>query len=61
MSRPRNPPWPKPDQFKPVTMLPKYLGGADKAGAQRTMQAMLGMVKLDIDRLKRAYERKSAA
>jgi hypothetical protein len=34
-------------------MLPKYLGGADKAGAQRTMQAMLGMVKLDIDGLKR--------
>jgi hypothetical protein len=42
-------------------MLPKYLGGADKAGAQRTMQAMLGMVKLDIDGLKCAYERKSAA
>jgi predicted 3-demethylubiquinone-9 3-methyltransferase (glyoxalase superfamily) len=41
--------------------LPKYLGGADKAGAQRAMQAMLGMVKLDIEALKRAYEGKSAA
>ena len=30
------------------TALPKYLGGADRAGAQRAMQAMLGMVKLDI-------------
>ena len=39
----------------------KYLGGADKAGAQRAMQAMLGMVKLDIEGLKRAYEGKSAA
>jgi predicted 3-demethylubiquinone-9 3-methyltransferase (glyoxalase superfamily) len=43
------------------TALPKYLGGADRAGAQRAMQAMLGMVKLDIDGLKRAYEGKSAA
>ena len=41
--------------------LPKYLGGPDKAGAQRAMQAMLGMVKLDIEGLKRAYEGKSAA
>jgi predicted 3-demethylubiquinone-9 3-methyltransferase (glyoxalase superfamily) len=36
--------------------LPKYLGGADREGAARAMQAMLGMVKLDIDALKRAYE-----
>jgi len=36
--------------------LPKYLGGADRAGAQRAMQAMLGMIKLDIAGLKRAYE-----
>jgi len=43
------------------TALPKYLGGADTAGAQRAMQAMLGMVKLDIEGLKRAYEGKSAA
>jgi len=38
------------------TALPKYLGGADRAGAQRTMQAMLGMTKLDIEGLRRAYE-----
>jgi predicted 3-demethylubiquinone-9 3-methyltransferase (glyoxalase superfamily) len=43
------------------TALPNYLGGADKAGAQRAMQAMMGMVKLDIESLKRAYEGKSAA
>jgi predicted 3-demethylubiquinone-9 3-methyltransferase (glyoxalase superfamily) len=36
--------------------LPKYLGGADRAGAARAMQAMLGMVKLDIEGLRRAYE-----
>ena len=41
--------------------LPKYLGGADSAGAKRAMQAMLGMVKLDIAELKRAYEGKNAA
>jgi predicted 3-demethylubiquinone-9 3-methyltransferase (glyoxalase superfamily) len=38
------------------TALPKYLGGADRAGAHRAMQAMLGMVKLDIEGLKQAYE-----
>ena len=38
------------------TALPKYLGGSDRAGAARAMQAMLGMVKLDIAGLKRAYE-----
>jgi predicted 3-demethylubiquinone-9 3-methyltransferase (glyoxalase superfamily) len=38
------------------TDLPKYIGGPDKAGAGRAMQAMLGMVKLDIAGLKRAYE-----
>lgn len=36
--------------------LPKYLGGADPAGAARAMQAMLGMVKLDIEGLRKAYE-----
>jgi predicted 3-demethylubiquinone-9 3-methyltransferase (glyoxalase superfamily) len=41
--------------------LPKYLGGPDRAGAQRAMQAMLGMVKLDIEGLRRAYEGQSAA
>jgi len=38
------------------TALPKYLGGPDRAGAQRAMQALLGMVKLDIAALKKAYE-----
>ena len=38
------------------TALPKYLSGVDRAGAQRAMQAMLGMVKLDIAGLKEAYE-----
>ncbi len=43
------------------TALVQYLSGADLAGAQRAMQAMLGMVKLDIAGLKRAYEDRSAA
>jgi predicted 3-demethylubiquinone-9 3-methyltransferase (glyoxalase superfamily) len=43
------------------TALPKYLGGPDRAGAQRAMAAMLGMVKLDIEGLERAYEGRSAA
>jgi predicted 3-demethylubiquinone-9 3-methyltransferase (glyoxalase superfamily) len=38
------------------TALPKYLGGSDREGAARAMQAMLGMIKLDIAALKRAYE-----
>jgi predicted 3-demethylubiquinone-9 3-methyltransferase (glyoxalase superfamily) len=41
--------------------LGRYLGGADPAGRQRAMQAMLGMIKLDIAGLQRAYEGKSAA
>jgi predicted 3-demethylubiquinone-9 3-methyltransferase (glyoxalase superfamily) len=47
-------------QIVPTALL-KYLGGPDAAGAQRAMQTLLGMVKLDIDGLKRAYEGKSAA
>jgi predicted 3-demethylubiquinone-9 3-methyltransferase (glyoxalase superfamily) len=43
------------------TALPEYLGGSDAAGAQRAMAAMLKMVKLDIEGLKRAYEGRSAA
>jgi len=43
------------------TALVQYLGGPDPVGAQRAMQAMMGMVKLDIAGLKRAYEGKSAA
>jgi predicted 3-demethylubiquinone-9 3-methyltransferase (glyoxalase superfamily) len=36
--------------------LSRYLGGPDPAGAQRAMQAMLKMVKLDIAEIKQAYE-----
>jgi predicted 3-demethylubiquinone-9 3-methyltransferase (glyoxalase superfamily) len=43
------------------TALVKYLGGPDRAGAQRAMQAMMGMIKLDIAGLKQAYEGKPAA
>jgi predicted 3-demethylubiquinone-9 3-methyltransferase (glyoxalase superfamily) len=38
------------------SILPKYLGDPDRAKAQRVMQAMLGMVKLDIAELQRAYD-----
>ncbi|MFL6812557.1 MAG: VOC family protein [Bradyrhizobium sp.] len=43
------------------TALVQYLGGPDRAGAQRAMQAMLQMGKLDIAGLKNAYEGRSAA
>jgi predicted 3-demethylubiquinone-9 3-methyltransferase (glyoxalase superfamily) len=43
------------------SVLSELLGGPDRAGAQRAMQAMLQMVKLDIAGLKKAYEGKSAA
>lgn len=33
-----------------------YLGGADTKGAQRATQAMLGMKKIDLAAMKRAYE-----
>lgn len=35
--------------------LPELIGGPDPAGAQRAMQAMLGMKKIDIQALKDAY------
>jgi predicted 3-demethylubiquinone-9 3-methyltransferase (glyoxalase superfamily) len=38
------------------TALVKYLGGADRAGAQRALQAMLAMGKLEIAGLAKAYE-----
>jgi len=38
--------------------LGKYIGGPDPAGAQRAMQAMLQMRKLDLAALQRAYEGK---
>ena len=47
-------------QIVPKALM-KYIGGSDSAGVQRAMHAMLGMVKLDIEGLKRAYEGKSAA
>ena len=34
----------------------KYLGGEDPAGAQRATQAMLGMKKIDLKALERAYK-----
>jgi predicted 3-demethylubiquinone-9 3-methyltransferase (glyoxalase superfamily) len=42
-------------QIVPSAML-KFLGGADRAGAQRAMQAMMKMVKLDIATLQKAYD-----
>jgi predicted 3-demethylubiquinone-9 3-methyltransferase (glyoxalase superfamily) len=38
------------------TVLPELLGDPDPAKAQRVMQAMLQMIKLDIANLKRAHE-----
>ncbi len=43
------------------SVLPQLLGGPDAAGAKRAMQAMMGMTKLDIAGLRRAYEGQSAA
>jgi predicted 3-demethylubiquinone-9 3-methyltransferase (glyoxalase superfamily) len=37
--------------------LPKYLGGPDPDGAQRALQAMLKMIKLDIAQIQAAYEK----
>jgi predicted 3-demethylubiquinone-9 3-methyltransferase (glyoxalase superfamily) len=39
-------------------ILPKLLNDADRTKADRTMQAMLQMKKIDIEKLKRAYEGK---
>lgn len=36
--------------------LPKLLGGPDAAGAQRAMQALMQMTKLDIATLQKAYD-----
>ena len=43
------------------SILPELLGGSDRAGAQRAMQAMLKMVKLDIAELRKASKGRSAA
>ena len=42
-------------QIVPSAMM-KFLGGSDRAGAQRAMQAMMKMVKLDIAALQKAYD-----
>jgi predicted 3-demethylubiquinone-9 3-methyltransferase (glyoxalase superfamily) len=36
-----------------------YLGGSDAAGAGRAMEAMLRMEKLDVAKLREAYEGRS--
>ena len=38
------------------SVLPSLIAGPDPAGSQRAMQAMLGMRKLDIAQLQRAYD-----
>jgi predicted 3-demethylubiquinone-9 3-methyltransferase (glyoxalase superfamily) len=38
------------------SVLPQLLGSPDRAGAERAMAAMMGMVKLDIAALKKAYD-----
>jgi predicted 3-demethylubiquinone-9 3-methyltransferase (glyoxalase superfamily) len=38
------------------SVLPELLGGPDRAGAERTMQALLRMVKIDISALRKAYD-----
>jgi predicted 3-demethylubiquinone-9 3-methyltransferase (glyoxalase superfamily) len=40
------------------TALPKLIGGPDAAGAQRAMQAMLQMRKIDVAALQKAYDGK---
>ena len=40
------------------TILGELLSGKDAAKSQRVMQAMLKMVKLDIKKLKQAYDKK---
>jgi predicted 3-demethylubiquinone-9 3-methyltransferase (glyoxalase superfamily) len=42
-------------QIVPTALL-EYLAGSDRAGAQRAMQAMMEMIKLDIATLRKAYE-----
>jgi len=42
-------------QIVPATLV-SYVGGPDPAGAKRALQAMLGMVKLDLEGLRKAYE-----
>ena len=41
---------------EPSVYLPELMNGSDRAGAERAMQAMLRMTKLDVERLREAYE-----
>jgi predicted 3-demethylubiquinone-9 3-methyltransferase (glyoxalase superfamily) len=47
-------------QVVPTAMF-QFLSSSDTAAARRAMQAMLKMVKLDVETLRRAFEGKSAA
>ncbi|MGY3560620.1 putative 3-demethylubiquinone-9 3-methyltransferase (glyoxalase superfamily) [Bradyrhizobium sp. USDA 4463] len=47
-------------QVVPKVMF-EFLSSPDRAAAARAMQAMMKMVKLDVDVLRRAFEGKSAA
>ena len=38
------------------SVLPELIGGPNEEGASRAMKAMLGMVKLDVGALQRAYD-----
>ena len=42
-------------QIVPSAMM-QFLGGSDRAGAQRAMAAMMKMGKLDIATLQKAYD-----
>jgi len=42
-------------QIIPET-LTRLMGGPDRAGAQRVVEAMMGMTKLDVAQLQRAYD-----
>ena len=47
-------------QIVPAVLM-EYIGGPDAAGARRAMQALMEMVKLDIEGLRKAYEGNPAA
>jgi predicted 3-demethylubiquinone-9 3-methyltransferase (glyoxalase superfamily) len=47
-------------QVVPKVMF-EFLSSPDKAAAARAVQAMMKMVKLDVDVLRQAFEGKSAA
>jgi predicted 3-demethylubiquinone-9 3-methyltransferase (glyoxalase superfamily) len=38
------------------SVMPQLLGGPDRAGSERAMRAMMGMIKLDIAALQKAYD-----